>query len=343
VPATSAPRRASSKPKRDDAFEAGAPRWELYRLLSDPTRLRLLALTASEELAVSELAELLRESQPKVSRHATALRDASLLHGRKQGTWVLLRLAPGVDDDPVIADALAAGRALVQADGTLDRVLDVVAARDVATREFFARGGRTLRSGPPPELAAYLRALATLVEPRCLAVDAGTGDGTLLEVLAPLFERVVAVDRSDAQLELARQRAAQRRFDNVTFVGGELDGPEVAKALDGSLADAVFASRVLHHAPVPAQALSSLVKLARKSDRQRPGGAVLVVDYEAHRDEALREKEADLWLGFEPSELEALAREAGLTNIERGLLPRPWCGDGPDAHLPWQWLSGRRG
>lgn len=317
-------------------------RWELYRLLSDPTRLRLLALAAREELAVSELAELLRESQPKVSRHATALRDASLLHGRKQGTWVLLRLAPGAEDDPVIADALEAGRNLCEADGALDRVAEIVAARDAATREFFARSGRVLRPGPPQELAAYLRALAALITPRELAVDAGTGDGALLEVLAPLFERVVAVDRSDAQIELARQRALHRRFDNVTFVCGELDGDELAQALEGAKADAVFASRVLHHAPVPAKTMQSVVALARPAGRSAPGGAVLVVDYEAHRDEALRQQEADLWLGFEPRELMALARQAGLTDVHHGPLPRSWCGEGPDAHVPWQWLAGRR-
>ncbi|HHH31203.1 MAG TPA: metalloregulator ArsR/SmtB family transcription factor [Polyangiaceae bacterium] len=343
------PTRASSRgrrPTKDEALEAGAlagRRWDLYRLLSDPTRLRLLALTAREELAVSELAELLREGQPKVSRHATALRDAALLHGRKQGTWVLLRLAPGAEDDPVISDALAAGRELCEAEGTLERIADVLAARDAATREFFARGGRTLRSGPPTELPAYLRALAPLVTPRGLAIDAGTGDGALLEVLAPLFDRVVAVDRSDAQIELARLRATQRRFDNVTFVQGELDGPELATALDGARADAVFASRILHHAPVPATTIRAIVELARPARDGHPGGAVLVVDYESHRDEALREKEADLWLGFEPDELRALAEEAGLVDMCQGTLPRPWCGDGPDAHLPWQWLSGRRG
>jgi ArsR family transcriptional regulator len=227
-------------------------------------------------------------------------------------------------------------------------VAEIVAARDLATREFFARSGRVMRSGPPHELAAYLRVLATLITPRRLAVDAGTGDGALIEVLAPLFEHVVAVDRSDAQIDLARQRAMQRRFDNVTFVCGELDGPELAAALDGygpslGCADAVFASRVLHHAPVPAKTMQSVVGLARPARKSAPGGAVLVVDYEAHRDEALREKQADLWLGFEPRELVALAKQAGLVDVERGPLPRSWCGDGPDGHLPWQWLSGRRG
>ena len=74
---------------------AASARWELYRLLADPVRPRLLALVSVEELGVGELADLLREGQPKISRHASALREAGIVVGRKQGTWTLLRLAPG--------------------------------------------------------------------------------------------------------------------------------------------------------------------------------------------------------------------------------------------------------
>ena len=91
--------------------QAADVRWELYRLLADPVRPRLLALSSVEELGVGELADLLREGQPKISRHAAALRDAGLLVARRQGTWTLLRLAPGAAADPVVADAVSAGLA----------------------------------------------------------------------------------------------------------------------------------------------------------------------------------------------------------------------------------------
>src|SRR5262245_4221328 len=176
----------------DELHGDAGSRWELYRLLADPVRPRLLALASIEELAVSELAELLREGQPKISRHAAALREAGLLGARKQGTWTLLRLDPDAAKDAVVADAVEAGRLSCEADGTLARVDDVLAARDAETREFFARGGRPGRIGPPEELGAYLAAIGRLIPHRKLAVDVGTGDGALLEVLAPLFDRVVA-------------------------------------------------------------------------------------------------------------------------------------------------------
>ncbi|MGK4005570.1 metalloregulator ArsR/SmtB family transcription factor [Sorangium sp. So ce1036] len=338
-------------------------RCELYRLLADPVRVRLLGLAAAEELAVGELAELLREGQPKISRHAAALREAGILLARRQGTWTLLRLDPRATTDPVIDDAVRAGQRACAADGTLARIEEVLAARDAETREFFARGGRPLRPGPPSELAAYLAALAPLLPHRRLAIDAGTGDGALLEVLSPVFDRVVALDRAGAQLQLAAERMRRRSLENVELVCGELDGPEVRVAVARALGDArpdadqapsggadvVFAARVLHHAPQPARAMRALVELARPAspgpgdDAQRArGGAVCVLDYEAHHDQTLREQEADVWLGFTPAELRRLAEEARLSGVEIRRLPSAWQGEGPDRHLVWQLLVGWR-
>ncbi len=89
-------------------------RWQLYRLLSDPFRLRLLALANVEELALGELAELLAESQPNVSRHAAPLRQAGLLSERRQGTRTLVRLDAAAKADPVVCDALLAGRSMCE-------------------------------------------------------------------------------------------------------------------------------------------------------------------------------------------------------------------------------------
>ncbi len=313
--------------------EPTSPRWELYRVLSEPVRLRLLALSAEEELAVGELAELLGESQPNVSRHAGALKQAGLLVMRKQGTRALLQVRPGALADAVVKDALESGRALCDADGSRARVADVVKARDAMVREFFARASEATASSvakPAAELGAYVRMLSPILPRARVALDAGTGDGGLLDVLAPAFERVIAVDRSEAQLARARERVGLRRFDNVTFAHGELDSADVVAAV-GEGADVVFAARVLHHAPKPALVVAQLARLARV------GGGVVVLDYVQHDDESMRDQ-ADLWLGFRASELEKFARSAGLTGARTEPIPSVFCGNGPDAHLTWQVL-----
>ena len=105
-------------------------RWQLYRLLSDPFRLRLLALASAEELALGELAELLNESQPNLSRHAAPLRQAGLLAERRQGTRTLVRLDAEAKRDPVVCDALSAGLRMCEKDGSLARIRTIVRARD---------------------------------------------------------------------------------------------------------------------------------------------------------------------------------------------------------------------
>ena len=309
-------------------------RWELYRVLSEPARLRLLALAADEELSIGELAELLGESQPNVSRHAAALRLAGLLSDRREGTRTLVHVAPEAARDAVVADALASGRRLCERDGSLARVARVLRAREAAAQEFFARAPKARVDALPAETCAYLAALATLLPRRGVALDVGTGDGRLLEVLAPAYERVVAVDRSEAQLARARERVAARGFSNVTIVEGELASKELRRAIGAPWvgADAVFASRVLHHAPQPARVVAQLASFCA------PGGALVVIDYARHDDESMRDQ-ADAWLGFEPAELQRFAVAAGLQEPRVTKLPAAFCGDGPDKHLPWQVLT----
>ncbi|HEX3777388.1 MAG TPA: metalloregulator ArsR/SmtB family transcription factor [Polyangiaceae bacterium] len=311
-------------------------RWQLYRLLADPFRLRLLALAAEEELALGELADLLGESQPNLSRHAAPLRQAGLLSERRQGTRTLVRLDAEAKTDPVVSDALLAGRALCERDGSLTRIATIVHARDQKTREFFARPSRI--DEPlllAPELPVYIAALASLLDRHALAVDAGTGDGALLDVLAPAFDRVIALDRSTAQLARAERRVLARGYDNVTLHAGEIGDAELRRAV-GDGADVVVAARVLHHAPLPRETFAALAALLR------PGGSLLLLDYARHADEALREAQADVWMGFDARELEDFARGAGLEKASARELPRGLFQNDIDGHLSWLLLSAKR-
>jgi DNA-binding transcriptional ArsR family regulator/2-polyprenyl-3-methyl-5-hydroxy-6-metoxy-1,4-benzoquinol methylase len=314
-------------------------RWELYRVLGEPARLRLLALVAADELSVGELGELVEESQPNVSRHLAALRKLGLLRERRHGTRVFIRLRAEIADDAVVRDALAAGHALCESEGVLARLPELIRQRDSAAREFFGTASRA--SGDqvalPAELPAYLSALSWLLPRRELAIEVGTGDGRLLEALAPMFNRVVAVDRERAQLNRAGERLAQRGHTNVELLCSDLsDTVALLELLGSARADVVIASRVIHHAPRPQDAFRTLAELVR------PGGALLVLDYAPHDDEAMREQQADLWLGFSSEELVAHAEQAGLEQAVVQTLPKVFHPGGPDAHLTWHVLVARR-
>ena len=318
-------------------------RADLFRLLGDEDRLRLLALCEADELTVGELAALLDESQPQITRKSQPLRDAGLLQARRDGTRTLLHAdAP---EDPIVAAGLEAGRALCLAEGRLARVPMVVAEREETARRLFGEGkadggwelepglrggGHHLLGSPPaaagPDGASGGRELGPLVEwqrsclpllgvlapllPRhALAVDIGTGEGTLLPLLSPIYDRVMAVDRSPARLARAAARTASLGLGNVRLRQAEVDDANLAQEIARvGGADLVVLARVLHHAARPQSLVTSAARLLR------PGGHLALVDHTPHEDEGLRER-GHVWLGFEPSKLRQFLEAAGLEPI----------------------------
>ena len=288
-------------------------RADLFRLLGDEDRLRLLALCAAEELTVGELATLLGESQPQVTRKSQPLREAGLLAARKDGTRTLLRAEPEIASDPVVRAALEAGRARCEKDGSLAEVPALVAQREETSRRLFAHD--TSAAGPVVQISAdgeqllpFLPMLAPLLPGRALAVDVGAGEGALLPLLSPLYERVVALDRSAARLARCAELVSALDLPNVRLREGAVEDAgtveEIAR-LSKVGADLVVVSRVLHHAARPQELLAAAARLVR------PGGHVVVVDHVPHEDESLRER-GHVWLGFEPAKLRAWLEAAGL-------------------------------
>lgn len=321
--------------------QARLPRVELFRLLAEPGRLQLLALCDAEELSGSELALLLQDSQPQMSRKVSALRESGLLEARKDGTRLFLRTdSDMVESDPVLTEALAEGRRLCLADGSLTRVAAVVAAREEHGRAHFEQTASTQPMPEAPgssEHLAHLCALSLLMPGRQLAVDVGTGDGQSLDVLAPLFARVIAVDRSQAQLARVAQRIAARGFHQVSLFPGSYDDAALVQRVDAAGgADLVFAGRILHHASKPSAAVQSFSRLLKK------GGHLVVMDYLPHQRDELRTEAADVWLGFDPEEVRGLLSKAGLQFLGEVPIPDSFRPSGPDASLKWHaWVASK--
>jgi DNA-binding transcriptional ArsR family regulator len=300
-------------------------RVELFRLLGDEDRLRLLALCAEEELTVGELASLIGESQPQVTKKTQPLREAGLLIARRDGTRTLLR-APLAAPDVVVGAALEEGRLLCAHDGSLARVAGVVAQREEMSRRFFDQPPAEPEPAPADrELLGWLPILAPLL-PRAggggagaahglalpqpaLAIDVGTGEGTLLPILSPLFERVIAIDRSPARLARCGARIAQWGLPNVRLREGAVDDPALVQEISQrGGADVVVMARVLRYAARPQDVVAAAARLVRG------GGHVIIVDYLPHDDESRREQ-GDVWLGFPPDKLRAHLAAASLELI----------------------------
>jgi ArsR family transcriptional regulator len=299
-----------------------------------------LALCAEEELTISELALLLGEGQPQMSRRIAVLRDARLLEARKDGTRVFLRFnLERRNHDVVLSDALAEGKRLCLLSGSLARIPEVVSMREDEGRAHFENAGRpgsNVQLNPAHSLA-HLSALALLLPRRELAVDIGVGEGVSLEVLAPLYRRVIAVDRSQAQLARAAERIRQLGLHQISLVMGSFDDSPLIERVDAAGgADLVFAGRALHHSSKPAQALAACARLLRH------GGHLVVLDYLRHDSEEMRTLEGDVWLGFATDELQAQIRSARLEFVGESSVSPAFHRTGPDAHLPWHvWVARR--
>jgi ubiquinone/menaquinone biosynthesis C-methylase UbiE len=279
---------------------------KVFKTLSDPTRVRVLALLEQEELAVQELMEVLGMAQSRVSRHLAILREAGLLRDRRDGTYVFYRFDP--PGDGAWREAWQLVRRSLDGDPTRARDIaalgQVMAARADRTRSFFDAVGPewdSLRKVFNDD-ALRSHALTRLVPAGLQVADIGTGTGILAAELARLGLRVIAVDHSPRMLTAARAALEAEGLAQVELRAGEASALPIE---DASL-DAAFAHMVLHYLPSPSDAIREMARVVR------PGGIVIAVDFVRHDHEWMREELGVAWLGFDPSEVEAWFALAGL-------------------------------
>ncbi|MGQ0508825.1 MAG: class I SAM-dependent methyltransferase, partial [Myxococcaceae bacterium] len=233
------------------------------------------------------------------------------------------------------------GRRLCQADGTLAKLPAIVAAREESSKAFFdqpaASAAPLTGDFAAPAYLAHLAAFAPMLPGRGLAIDAGTGEGLLLDVLAPLYARVIAVDRSQAQLARCAARIAARGFHQVSLFPGSYDDVALVERVDNAGgADLVFSARALHHVARPAQAVAAFVRLLKR------GGHLVLLEYQPHEDDSMRGAQGDVWLGFTAKELSAHCEAAGLQIVGEVSIPSAYHREGSDAHLAWHSVVARK-
>ncbi len=279
---------------------------KIFRTLSDPTRVRILALLAREELAVQELMDVLGMAQSRVSRHLAILREAGLLQDRRDGTYVFYRFAspaggPWRSAWELVLGALGGDPTARRDAAALARVLEARAAR---SRSFFDAVGPewdALRKVFDDDVLRA-RAIGRLIEPDQTVVDVGTGTGILAAELRRLGPRVIAVDHSARMLEAARAKLAAQGIEGVELRRGEAGALPLADAE----ADAALAHMVLHYLPSPGEAIREMARVVK------PGGSVVAVDFVTHDHEWMRHELGVAWLGFGADEVRAWFADAGL-------------------------------
>jgi ArsR family transcriptional regulator len=293
----------------DDALTA-------LKAAGEETRLRILALLREGELSVSDLTDILGQSQPRISRHLKLLVEAGLVERHREGAWAFFRLADnaaGAMLRPVLG-GVDSGDRRVAADR--DRLAAVRAQRAETALSHFARIAPEwdrLRSLHVPEEAVEAAILEALgAKPIRSLVDLGTGTGRMLQLLAPRASRVVGLDASHAMLSVARANLERAGLTGIELRQADIYAPPLVR----ESFDLVLIHQVLHYLDDPARALAQAARMVA------PGGRLVVVDFAPHGLEFLRDSEGHRRLGFARDQVAGWLEEAGLSSaLFRELAP----------------------
>ncbi|MDF1609606.1 metalloregulator ArsR/SmtB family transcription factor [Hoeflea sp. YIM 152468] len=294
---------------------------EVLKAAGEPTRLRLIALLSQGDLTVSEMTEVLSQSQPRISRHLKLLGEAGLVERYQEGAWAYFRLTRDGMRAKLMQHALAAAS---PSDASLardaERLASVKQARASRAEAYFSANAESwneLRSLHVPDDKVEAEILKLLGRtPFDGLLDLGTGTGRVLELLADRYRRAIGIDSSRNMLSIARAQLDEAGITHASVRQGDIFN----LPLERESFDVVTIHQVLHflHDPLPA-----ITEAARML---RPGGRLVVVDFASHEHEELRLEHAHARLGFSQDQVAEWLEQCGLT-VEKIVDLPPDSGD----------------
>jgi ubiquinone/menaquinone biosynthesis C-methylase UbiE/DNA-binding transcriptional ArsR family regulator len=281
---------------------------DVLKAAGEPTRLRLLALLAAGDLTVTDLTEILGQSQPRISRHLKLLTEALLIDRYQEGAWAYFRLrgqGQGADLVRQVLAATAPDDAVLARDG--ERLLALKQARSDRAQAYFSRNAaewdamRRFHVSEAEVEAALVAAVGT--EPVESLLDLGTGTGRILQLFEGLYQRATGVDASRDMLAVARANLDRTGVSTASVRHGDIFN----LPLDGRQFDLVTIHQVLHFLEAPEAAIDEAARMLA------PGGRLAIVDLAPHALEHLRQEHAHLRLGFSHQVMQQWLEDAGLS------------------------------
>jgi ubiquinone/menaquinone biosynthesis C-methylase UbiE/DNA-binding MarR family transcriptional regulator len=335
VPTSPAPKSPSMSPVSTPMLRQVAPLPFMalngaLKAAGEATRLRILALLAEAELTVSDLTDILRQSQPRISRHLKLLADAGLVERFREGSWAFFRLGEHGGSAELARELICrldANDATIARDR--ERLAAVRAERAAAAQAYFRSHAaewdriRKLHVTDEAVEAAIVAALAGA--PFRSLLDLGTGTGRMLELFGPELERGLGLDLSVDMLAMARARLDRAGLRHCSVRQGDI----YDLALPRDSFDLVIIHQVLHFLDDSARAIQEAARVLR------PAGRLLVVDFAPHDLEFLRDEHAHRRLGFAPETVTGWLTAAGLEMLQQKTLPPEPNSDGKIAVSLW--------
>jgi ubiquinone/menaquinone biosynthesis C-methylase UbiE len=288
------------------------------RLLSDPSRLRILLLVEREELSVAELQEILGMGQSRISTHLAQLKHAGLVEDRRTGKSIFYKLKGQRSGDQasfrqLLAVLRQAAAEIPEASHDTAALRLVLDRRQDRVRSYFDElaGKFGKHYVPGRSWEGLAETLLKLLPPMVIA-DLGAGEGTFSQLLAQRAKKVIAIDSSEKMVEYGAELARKHGVKNLTYRKGDIEAVPIRDAT----VDLAFFSQALHHAQHPERAVAEGWRILK------PGGRIVVLDLLRHNHEEAREMYADLWLGFSEVDLRRFLRDAGFKRVESSIVHR---------------------
>jgi ArsR family transcriptional regulator len=288
------------------------------RLVSDPSRSRIVLLLEQEELSVAELQEILGMGQSTLSTHLAQLKQAGIVEDRRMGKNILYRLRGHGDGDRVLSEQFMAvlrqaAAQLPEAAEDMDALRLIRRKRRDRVRAYFDElAGRFGRQYVPGRSWKGLAETLLALMPPLVIADLGAGEGTVAQLLARRAQAVIAVDNSEKMVAFGSELARKHGVRNLEYRLGDLE----AVPIEDRTVDVAFFSQSLHHAQHPGQAVAEAFRILK------PRGRIIVLDLVKHSCEEARELYADLWLGFTEVDVQRLLRLAGFKNVSTTVVHR---------------------
>lgn len=292
-----------------------ADSWDILKLLSDSTRVRILSVLACEELSVAELQEVLDMGQSRISSHLSLLRQGGLVVDRRDGKKTFYTLSDANESTnynlmQTACMSVAQTRQIKQDFTNLKRILE---KRKRKAEEYFnSVAGRLGKNYCPGRNWEAIGHFLLLLTPKIKIADLGAGEGLISQLLARRADQVICIDNAPKMVDFGSQLAKKNGFTNLIYKLGDIE----SVPLKDKSVDLALLSQALHHASRPQKAVEEAYRILK------PGGQVIILDLLEHQFDKARELYADEWLGFSENNLYQFFKVAGFRQIEVNILSK---------------------